>query len=290
MVTFALLQFHERVHFKTSVNILKNLSSMKKIFIVCGICFCALTSMSPKTKAFNSGDKKFASLLPSIDNEAPVVVKWIDSVYDEIHLDSFGLKKNIFYYAFKGYEYLLSQNKLENPSILTICDYSQSSDSKRLYVIDMQEGKLLFNTYVSHGKNSGKEYATSFSNRMDSHKSSLGFMITGETYNGHKGYSMHLDGVEPGINDNVRSRNIVMHGSNYVNAERADEGDRMGRSFGCPAVSYAEHKKIINAIKGGSCFFIYADYKLYISSSKILNATFDWPVAMQTSQLENSTN
>jgi len=263
---------------------------MKKIFIVCSVCFCAFTSMSPKTNAFSSGDKKFTSLLPSIENEAPVVVKWIDSVYDAIHLDSFGLKKDIFYFACKGYEYLLSQNKLQKPSILTICDYSQSSDGKRLYVIDLSEGKLLFNTYVSHGKNSGNEYATSFSNREDSHKSSLGFMVTGETYRGHKGYSMCLEGMEPGINDNVRERNIVMHGSNYVNAKRADEGSNIGRSFGCPAVSYAEHKKIIDAIKGGSCFFIYADYKLYASSSKILNANFDWPLAMQTPQLESSTN
>ena len=237
--------------------------------------------MSPKINAFGSGDKKFTSLLPSIKNEAPVVAKWIDSMYDAIHLDSFGLKKDIFYYACKGYEYLLSKNKLEKPSILTICDYSQSSSSKRLYVIDLNDGQLLFNTYVSHGKNSGGEYATSFSNSMNSHKSSLGFMITGDTYKGGNGYSMRLDGMEPGINDNVRDRDIVMHGSKYVNAKRADEGTTMGRSFGCPAVSYAEHKRIIDAIKDGSCFFIYADYKLYASASKILNANFEWPIAMQ---------
>ena len=237
--------------------------------------------MSPKINAFGSGDKKFMSLLPSIKNEAPVVAKWIDSMYDAIHLDSFGLKKDVFYYACKGYEYFLSKNKLEKPSILTICDYSQSSSSKRLYVIDLNDGQLLFNTYVSHGKNSGGEYATSFSNSMNSHKSSLGFMITGDTYKGGNGYSMRLDGMEPGINDNVRDRDIVMHGSKYVNAKRADEGTTMGRSFGCPAVSYAEHKKIIDAIKDGSCFFIYADYKLYASASKILNANFEWPIAMQ---------
>jgi len=141
------------------------------------------------------------------------------------------------------------------------------------------------NCYSIHmcltGKKSGNEYATSFSNREDSHKSSLGFMITGETYNGTKGYSMHLDGIEPGINDNVRLRDIVMHASNYVNAKRADEGNAMGRSFGCPAVSYTEHKKIINTIKNGSCFFVYAEDKLYASSSKILNAHFDWPLIAQ---------
>jgi len=247
--------------------------------------------MSPKINAFGSGDKKFASLLPSIENEAPVVAKWIDSMYDAIHLDSFGLKKDIFYYACKGYEYLLSNNKLEKPAILTICDYSQSSSNKRLYVIDINDGQLLFNTYVSHGKNSGGEYATSFSNSMNSHKSSLGFMIMGDTYKGGNGYSLRLDGMEPGINDNVRDRDIVMHGSKYVNAKRADEGTTMGRSFGCPAVSYAEHKKIIDAIKDGSCFFIYADYKLYASASKILNANFEWPIAMQqTLPVENTIN
>lgn len=232
--------------------------------------------MTPADKKFGSGDKKTSSLLPSINNEAPVVAQWIDSVYELIHLDSFGLKKEVFYYACKGYQYLLSQNRLQKKSLITICDYSQSSGNKRLYVIDLDAGKLLFNTYVSHGKNSGSEYANSFSNRKESHKSSLGFMVTGETYNGGKGYSLHLDGMERGINDKVRSRSIVMHGSYYVNGERADEGTMMGRSFGCPAVSYEVSRQIIDAIKDGSCFFIYADNKLYATSSKILNARFDW--------------
>jgi hypothetical protein len=244
--------------------------------------------MAPTNSALGSDDKKFSSLFPSMENEVPAVGRWIDSVYSAIHLDSFGLNKNIFYYACKGYEYLLTENKLQDTSLLTICDYSQSSSSKRLYVIDLKEGKLLFNTYVSHGKRSGDEYATSFSNRSDSHKSSLGFMITGGIYRGKRGYSMHLDGMETGINNNVRLRGIVMHGSNYVNAKRADEGNSMGRSFGCPAVSYVEHRKIIDKIKNGSCFFVYADDKLYTSSSKILNARFDWPLAMQVNPIADA--
>ena len=261
---------------------------MKKFFVISCVSFCALTSMAPGNSVLGSGDKKFSSLLPSMTNEAPVVSKWIDSIYSAIHLDSFGLNKGIFYYACKGYEYLLNENKLQNTSLLTVCDYSQSSSSKRLYVIDLKEGKLLFNTYVSHGKKSGDEYATSFSNRMDSHKSSLGFMVTSGTYKGKKGYSMHLDGIEAGINDNVRLRDIVMHGSNYVNAKRADEGG-MGRSYGCPAVSYGENRKIINIIKNGSCFFVYADDKLYVSSSKILNAHFSWPLAIQANPVSDTT-
>ncbi|QEC70245.1 murein L,D-transpeptidase catalytic domain family protein [Panacibacter ginsenosidivorans] len=226
----------------------------------------------------NSGDKKFASLLPSLSDEGAAVSQWIDFVYNSLQLDSLGLQKNVFFYACKGYEYLLSQQKLQKTSLLTICDYTQSSTHKRLYVIDMEKREVLYNTYVSHGKNSGNEFATSFSNKADSHKSSLGFMITGNTYIGRAGYSMCFDGIEKGINNNVKARSIVMHGSDYVNEERADEGSAMGRSYGCPAVPYNEHRKIIDAIKGGSCFFAYADDKLYASTSAILSARFNWPV------------
>jgi hypothetical protein len=263
---------------------------MKKIFIICCISFCAFTAMTPADKKFESGDKKTSSLLPSLNNEVPAVAQWIDSVYEFIHLDSFGLTKEVFYNACKGYQYLLSQNKLHKKGILTVCDYTQSSSSKRLYVIDLDGGKLLFNTYVSHGKKSGEEYATSFSNRTESHKSSLGFMVTGETYIGGRGYSMHLDGMERGINDKVRARSIVMHGSYYVNGERADEGTMMGRSFGCPAVSYEVSRQIIDAIKDGSCFFIYADNKLYTTASKILKAHFDWQLQMPVASVNSIEN
>jgi len=258
---------------------------MKKLIIICGVCFCAFSSMAPENLI--SGDKKFASLLPSASDEGSGVVQWIDSVYNSLQLDSLGLKKNVFFYACKGYQYLLSRQKLQKASLLTICDYTQSSTHKRLYVIDIQNGGVLYNTYVSHGKNSGSEFATSFSNKTESHKSSLGFMITGNTYMGKAGYSMYFEGQEKGINSNVRARAIVMHGSNYVDEKKADESNGMGRSFGCPAVSYGEHKKIIDAIKGGSCFFAYADDKWYASNSGILSAKFNWPALTNPLQSAN---
>ncbi|MEP6845472.1 MAG: murein L,D-transpeptidase catalytic domain family protein [Panacibacter sp.] len=261
---------------------------MKKLISICGVCLCAFTSMAPDND--NSGDKKFASLLPSISDEGAGVSQWIDSVYSSMHLDSLGLHKNVFFYACKGYEYLLSQHRLQNTSLLTICDYSQSSTHKRLYVIDIEKGEILFQTYVSHGKNSGSEFATSFSNKPESHKSSLGFMITGSTYIGKAGYSMCFEGLEKGINNNVKSRAIVMHGSNYVNEKRADEGNSMGRSFGCPALPYSEHRKIIDEIKGGSCFFAFADDKWYASTSKILGARFNWPISKPQQFSEVSIN
>jgi hypothetical protein len=258
---------------------------MKKLIMICCVCFCVFSSMAPEN--FNSGDKKFASLLPSASDEGSGVALWIDSVYSSLQLDSLGLKKNVFFYACKGYQYLLSRGKLQKTSLLTICDYTQSSTLKRLYVIDMQKGEVLYNTYVSHGKNSGSEFATSFSNKTESHKSSLGFMITGSTYLGKAGYSMYFEGLEKGINSNVRARAIVMHGSNYVDEKRADEGNVMGRSFGCPAVPYRDHRKIIDAIKDGSCFFAYADDKWYATSSGILKAKFNWPAISNLSQPEN---
>ena len=104
-------------------------------------------------------------------------------------------------------------------------------------------------------------------------------MITAETYSGDNGYSMRLDGLEKGFNNNVRARAVVMHGSQYVNAERALNGTMMGRSFGCPAVPAAEVRNIVDRIKGGSCFFNYFPDKKYTEASKILNASFVWPVA-----------
>jgi hypothetical protein len=247
---------------------------MKRILILCGLYVCTFGSNNAGAKNLPD-DKKFPSLLSN--GESAAANKLVDSLYKKIHLDSFGLERNVFFYAYKGYEYLLSRNMLQKKNLLTICDYSQPSSSKRLYVIDLAKGELLYNTYVSHGRNSGDDVASSFSNLNKSHKSSLGFMITAETYRGKAGYSMRFDGVEPGINDNVRMRDIVMHGSRYVSGKRADMGQMMGRSFGCPAVPYKEHKAIIDEIKNGSCFFAYHTDQWYNHSSAILNAHFNWP-------------
>jgi hypothetical protein len=240
--------------------------------------------IAEKTKNSAKVISNKSTVVNSGTDNSPEISYWIDSLYSAMNLNGNGLSRSVFFEACKGYEYLLAQNELIKQGILTICDYSQSSTQKRLYVLDLNQGKVLFNTYVSHGRNSGNDHATSFSNKTDSHKSCLGFMRTAETYNGDKGYSMRLDGMEIGFNSNVRARSIVMHGSNYVNAERASNGGMMGRSFGCPAVPASEVKQIINCIKDGSCFFGYYPDKNYTKASKILNASFIWPIA-QTLQL-----
>lgn len=191
-------------------------------------------------------------------------------VYETIDLAQYGLSEKAFEYAWKGYQYLLRRGLIQRKQILSIADFSQSSRNKRLYIIDVEEKKVLLNTYVAHGRNSGGEYARSFSNRPESHKSSLGFYITRNTYIGQHGLSLKIQGVEKGINDRALARNIVIHGSDYVGDEFIEANPFNGRSFGCPAVPAPEIQEVIETIKQGSCLFIYHPTKLYIQKSRIL--------------------
>jgi hypothetical protein len=161
-----------------------------------------------------------------------------------------------FEMAFKGYESLKTAQKLEN-DILTIIDFSLSSNEKRLWVIDMESKEVLFHTLVAHGMNSGEEFATNFSNEAESYKSSLGFYLTGEIYKGKHGESLRLDGIEKGINDNARQRAIVIHGADYVSDSFAKNNGRLGRSQGCPALPNHLAAKIISKIKTKSVLYIY---------------------------------
>lgn len=193
------------------------------------------------------------------------------NLYDSLRLKSFGLTSKAFEYAWRGYQYLKDQGKLKNDQIISICDFSQSSRKKRLYIINLEEMKVLVNTYVAHGRNSGGEFARSFSNNPESHKSSLGFYITQKTYYGEHGLALKIDGLERGINDKANERNIVIHGSDYVGDNFLRSNRFNGRSFGCPAIPVKQSPKIINTIKDGSCLFIYHPTKQYLSRSAILN-------------------
>lgn len=194
-----------------------------------------------------------------------------DILYTASGLESSGLSKEAFDYAWKGYQYLLSKNKISRSNYLTICDFSQSSKQKRLYIIDVENQEIVTNTWVAHGKNSGAEYATSFSNRPESLQSSLGFYVTANTYIGEHGLSLRINGVDPGYNDKALVRTIVIHGAAYVDGARVRSGGYMGRSWGCPAVPQAESAEIITTIKNGTCLFIYHPSKQYLQGSTILN-------------------
>lgn len=193
-------------------------------------------------------------------------------LYDSLKLNVLGLSKKAFDCGVKGYNYLRAQGKLENDDILSIVDFSLPSCKKRLFVIDMENYKVLFNTYVAHGRNSGREYANKFSNNPKSNKSSLGFYITKETYNGEHGFSLKLEGEEKGINDNAFRREIVVHCADYVDESFIRSQGFIGRSLGCPALPIRYTKPIIETIKNGSCFFMYSPNLKYLSHSRLLQS------------------
>ncbi len=193
------------------------------------------------------------------------------SLYYRCNLQQYGLSEKAFACAWNGYQRLLQKKLIARCDYLSICDFSQSSLQKRLYIIDIPGNQLLINTYVAHGRNSGGEYATRFSNAPESLQSSLGFYVTQDTYMGEHGLSLRIRGLEPGFNDKAWQRSIVIHGAAYVNELRARQGIFMGRSFGCPAVPQNESEKIITTIKNGTCLFIYYPSRNYLLGSKILN-------------------
>ena len=192
------------------------------------------------------------------------------SLYNNLTANSHALPSvESFTTAIAGYNKLKEQGHIQK-ELLTIVDFSKSSNTKRLWIIDMKTQTILYNTLVAHGKNSGNEFATQFSNENRSNKSSLGFYTTGELYNGKHGLSMRLDGRESGINSNARARAIVMHAADYVSESFAKQHSRIGRSLGCPALPNHLNKEIVNLIQGKSCLFIYHPSRNYVKASKLL--------------------
>jgi hypothetical protein len=182
-----------------------------------------------------------------------------------------GIDTDVFALALRAAEAAIHRGDVSGPSTLTVIDFSRSSKLKRLWVYDLRSKELLFHELVSHGRNSGDDLATSFSNVAESNKSSIGLFRTAETYIGKHGYSLRLDGLEKGINDNARARAIVMHGADYVSAGTAKALGRLGRSLGCPAVGTAISRSLIDAVKDGGLLFAYAPQQRWIASSTYLN-------------------
>jgi len=205
------------------------------------------------------------------DHFKPVVKKTAQLIYDSLHLQEYGLSKKAWEYAYKGYQKLIAKGRIPNPGIISVCDFGLSSKQKRLFIINIENCELVLNTYVAHGRKSGSEYARTFSNRANSHQSSLGFYITGNTYYGEHGFSLRINGIDIGFNDKALRRNIVVHGSDYATDDFLQANNILGRSYGCPAVPKEETEAIINTIKEGTCFFIYHPSKKYLTASKILN-------------------
>lgn len=229
-------------------------------FIFLGVHFPLLFANSGNFKFFGFSEK----VIPT--SESYVVT------YNKIGLEAAGLSKKAFELAIKGFEKLRRLGKIQNSHIITIADFSKSSARKRLFVIDLDKNKLLFHTYVAHGQGSGDEFARRFSNNPESFKSSPGFYCTETTYEGKHGYSLKLEGLEPGINDKASQRAIVIHGADYVSEQFIHSHGFLGRSWGCPAIPQSLKKPIINTIKGGSMLFIFSENVAYLQKTRILKA------------------
>ena len=207
---------------------------------------------------FSSNKIEIPSKLPSdlllkTENFSAEIV----SVYNNLNRNNFTLPKlESFQKAMLGF-YEMKKKGIFKKDILTLIDFSLSSNEKRLWVIDLSTNTIVFNSLVAHGRNTGDEFAMHFSNSAASFKSSLGFYSTCEVYNGKHGKSLKLDGLEKGINDNARNRGIVIHAADYVSDFFIKAHNRLGRSQGCPALPTEFTEKIINKIKDKSCLYIY---------------------------------
>lgn len=210
---------------------------MKKLIL---LFTCALLSVSPFAFAKQSDNEPRVHLRP----------KQAEHVFKQAKLDGI-VDFKLFSDAYIAYQKTPDRKK----SVLTIIDYSKPSTEKRFYVVDLDKKKLIYNTYVSHGVNSGKKTATQFSNVVNSRKTSLGTFLTDTTYYGSNGYSLRLDGLSSGLNDKARERYIVVHGADYANPSFIKKNGYLGRSWGCPALPEKLSREIIDTIKGGSVIY-----------------------------------
>ncbi len=205
----------------------------------------------------------------TVDEERKKEIEYrafLDCFYEQLADDA--LPYEAFDRAVRGYFELKNKGVLKNDRYLTIIDFTESSNNERFFLIDMFNQRLVYKTLVAHGSNTGEEFSQAFSNQDGSHKSSIGFYLTRETYNGKHDFSLKLDGLEFS-NSNARDRGIVIHAADYVSYEFIEENGRLGRSYGCPALPHQDYFDIVSKIKEGACLFIYYPDEGYIEKSVI---------------------
>ena len=182
-----------------------------------------------------------------------------------------GVPLNVLQLALTATSCAASSGAIDKPPTLTLIDYSRPSTEPRFWVFDLTTGDLLFKELVAHGRNTGDNLATKFSNEIDSRQSSIGLFVTDDPYVGSNGYSLRLDGLDVGFNDRARARAIVMHGAPYVDTALAAAQGRIGRSWGCPALRTAIASKVIDRIRGGGVIFSYYPDQEWLQTSRFLH-------------------
>ena len=242
---------------------------MRKTSMIIGIAclagFITISSQPNINKIADTHQNDSLTTSSSTPNKSP-----IEQLYEDIELHKV-LKYDVFELAMQGFNSL----EFSNRDVISIIDFSLPSTDKRMYVIDLKNKKLLYHTIVSHGRNTGENYAVNFSNKHGSFQSSLGFYRTENTYMGSNGYSLVINGLEKGINDQAKARAVVIHGADYCSESVIQSTGRLGRSYGCPALPRSLNKPIVNTIKNGTMLFIYADNKQYFAQTKLINKSKD---------------
>lgn len=240
------------------------------LWIFCVLIASSVTAISlgfAKVNHVNYSDSSNVKTTKAKNSSAKLLfVHYVNDIFTTAHLATTGLDSMVFEEAITGYYNLKAANLLPaNSNIVTVVDFNRPSTTKRMWIVDLLNKKLLLNTWVAHGQGSGDDKANAFSNTEESHQSSLGFYITDDIYNGKHGKSLRLDGVDAGFNDKARERAIVLHGAEYVNQNTIDQLGRLGRSFGCPAVSTEVCDKVIETVKNKSLLFIAGNDANYAS-------------------------
>ena len=216
------------------------------------LCLCAAGLWLFSSPVLASGSPAYQPLLDSLSRAAP------------------GLNKEALRHAVAAMQCAVN-NGAQPAQRLAVIDYSLPSTARRLWIFDLKRQRVLLRDFVAHGRQSGENHATRFSNREGSHQSSLGLFRTAESYQGKHGYSLRMDGLEPGINDRARERAIVIHSAAYVDPALARSQGRIGRSLGCPAVRPEVGRMVVDQLKGGQFMFSWYPDRRWLQSSAYLN-------------------
>jgi hypothetical protein len=231
------------------------------------LCVLAATSFQPaEARIPDLPVRAKLPLAPAAEPRIPTV-----GLVDVAAAEAAGVSSDVLDLALRAVSCAASSGEIAAPPTLTLIDYSRPSVDPRLWVFDLTTGELLYKELVAHGRNTGENMSVEFSDRMNSHQSSIGLFVTGDTYVGNNGYSLRMDGLEPGFNGRARDRAIVMHGAPYVSAEIAAKQGRLGRSWGCPALREAIARDVIDTVRGGGVVFSYYPDQAWLKSSRFLN-------------------
>ena len=257
---------------------MKMTSSATTRVAVCRLAVALALIAVPGVARMDQAEAVHASVLPVVTAPAEVAAgaspeTEATSAFDGRAWDAAsvgGVNREVFDVALSAARAAVERGDAAHPSTLTVIDFSRPSTATRMWVYDLRSRALLFEEVVSHGRGSGLAMATSFSNVPESNRSSLGLYRTAETYTGKHGYSLRLDGLEPGINDRARERAIVMHAADYVNPAAAAAQGYLGRSLGCPAVRPEISRELIDTVKNGGLLFAYYPDEQWLKTSKYL--------------------